>query len=80
MQPDFQILAVKQGITATIRNWLLSLRITDEAGAQPVTVEIQISEQLPVVEIARQQGIGYLPEKVFGGVVQSGALFDGYRV
>ncbi len=31
--------------------------------------EVQIGEQLPLMEIAGQQGIGYLPEAVPGGVV-----------
>ena len=45
MQPDFKILADKQDITATIRDRLLSLRVTDEAGTKSDTVEIQLDDR-----------------------------------
>ncbi|SMG67144.1 [weak similarity to] Phage late control D [methanotrophic bacterial endosymbiont of Bathymodiolus sp.] len=40
MRPRFRILANQQDITDTIRDRLLSLRITDEAGNQSDTVEL----------------------------------------
>jgi Bacteriophage probable baseplate hub protein len=45
MQPDFQVLADKKDITAVIRDRLLSLRITDEAGTQSDTVEVQLDDR-----------------------------------
>ena len=43
MKPSFRILADQKNITDTIRDRLLSLRITDEAGNQSDTVELQLS-------------------------------------
>lgn len=45
MKPDFRILADLQDITARIRDRLLSLRITDEAGIQSDTVEILLDDR-----------------------------------
>src|SRR5690554_3922674 len=45
MKPDFRILADRQDITARIRDRLLSLRITDEAGIQSDTVEILLDDR-----------------------------------
>jgi phage protein D len=45
MRPSFRILADQQDITDTIRDRLLSLRITDEAGNQPDTVELQLDDR-----------------------------------
>ena len=45
MRPIFRILADQQDITDTIRDRLLSLRITDEAGNQSDTVELQLDDR-----------------------------------
>jgi phage protein D len=45
MRPSFQLLADREDITATIRDRLLSLRITDEAGTQSDTLEIQLDDR-----------------------------------
>lgn len=45
MQPDFQLLADKQDITARLQGRLLSLHITDEAGFRSDTVEIQLDDR-----------------------------------
>ena len=45
MRPIFTILADQQNVTDTIRDRLLSLRITDEAGTQSDTVEIQLDDR-----------------------------------
>lgn len=45
MRPSFRILANQQDITDTIRDRLLSLRITDEAGNQSDTVELQLDDR-----------------------------------
>lgn len=53
MQPDFKILADKQDITTSIRDRLLSLRITDEAGTQSDTVEVQLDDRDSNIEWPR---------------------------
>lgn len=45
MIPSFKILANQQDITNTIRDRLLSLRITDEAGNQSDTVDLQLDDR-----------------------------------
>ncbi len=45
MTPDFRILADSQDITDRIRDRLLSLRITDEAGVKSDTVEIALDDR-----------------------------------
>ena len=45
MQVDFQILANQRDITSVIRDRLLQLRITDEAGLISDTVEIQLDDR-----------------------------------
>jgi Bacteriophage probable baseplate hub protein len=64
MQPDFQILADKKDITDAIRDCLLSLSITDEAGTQSDTVEIQLDDRDSQIEWPRlgaelEVSIGY---------------------
>ena len=45
MTPDFRILADSQDITDRIRDRLLSLRVTDEAGIKSDTVEIKLDDR-----------------------------------
>jgi phage protein D len=50
MQPDFQIIANKQDITARLQDRLLSLHITDEVGFRSDTVEIQLDDRDAKIE------------------------------
>ena len=50
MQPDFQLYADKQDITARLQDRLLSLHITDEAGFRSDTIEIQLDDRDAKIE------------------------------
>lgn len=50
MQPNFQILANQQDITETIKDRLLSLRITDESGMDSDTVEIHLDDREAAIQ------------------------------
>ena len=50
MQPEFQLLADKQDITARLQDRLLSLHITDEAGFLSDTVELQLDDRKAKIE------------------------------
>jgi phage protein D len=50
MQPDFQILADQQDITARLQDRLLALHITDEAGFRSDTVELQLDDRDTKIE------------------------------
>ena len=53
MRPNFRILANQQDVTNTLRDRLLSLRITDEAGTQSDTVEIQLDDRDATIQWPR---------------------------
>lgn len=67
MTPDFQILADSQNITHIIRDRLIELRITDEAGWQSDSIEIKLDDRLSNIELPRHGAqldvrIGYIEE------------------
>jgi phage protein D len=53
MRPNVSILADQQDVTNTIRDRLLSLRISDEAGTQSDTVEIQLDDRDATIQWPR---------------------------
>ena len=53
MTPDFKILADSQDVTATIRDRLLSLSVTDAAGMHSDTVEIHLDDRAPYISLPR---------------------------
>ena len=53
MTPDFQILADQQNVTEVIRTRLLSLRVTDEAGIESDTCEIELDDRNGEIEWPR---------------------------
>jgi phage protein D len=50
MQPEFQLLADKQDITARLQDRLLALHITDEAGFRSDTVELHLDDRDAKIE------------------------------
>lgn len=51
MTPDFRVIAAGANITPQIRDRLLSLRITDEAGTKADTVEITLDDRDGLIEL-----------------------------
>ena len=54
MTPNFQVIADNQDITQAIKNRLLTLRITDEAGWQSDSLELTLDDRDGKVELPRQ--------------------------
>ena len=57
MTPTYHILAGGKDITAAIRERLLSLRVTDEAGYQSDTLEIQLDDRDGAVDLPRKGAV-----------------------
>lgn len=53
MRPDFKILADSRDVTAVMRDRLMELRITDEAGVKSDSLEIRLDDRAPGIEMPR---------------------------
>ena len=54
MTPDYKIIADSNDITAVIRSRFLELRVTDESGITSDTVEIDLDDREPHIELPRK--------------------------
>jgi phage protein D len=73
MKPDFKVTADGSDITAAIRDRLVDLRITDEAGEDSDTLEIKLDDRDGIIELPRtsvelEVWLGYGDEAVGMGL------------
>lgn len=61
MRPDFQILADGKDTTATFRDRLISLRITDKAGLESDAVEVTLDDRDGAIDCRPQQADPRVP-------------------